>query len=165
MGVDTPSGQVLQFLTITSLPRRGVNDEEGRRIVRSHAIRDANRRKRLNADTEPKKIRGATAHKTPSQSSLTTKFKLNKTPPREKKATPRGDEEWHKCHLSHKTPKRSFNPSLIISVGNGAFDPFDVLPIKIGPRQQALINYRKPFYMHDSNLDTLICRKVSKLSL
>lgn len=153
MSVDTPFGQVLEFLTVTSAPRQGINGEEARRIVRSHAIRDANRRKRLKEATEPKKIRGAATYKPPPQSSLTTKFKLNKKPAKERKVAPQEYDEWNGSYLSHGTSRRPLNHTLLISVGNGGFDPFDTLPIKIGPRQQALINYRKSFYIYNLNID------------
>jgi hypothetical protein len=145
MGDETPSGQVLEFLTVTSLPHRGVNDEEARRIVRSHAIRDANRRKRLKDGSEVNKLHGAAWQQPPTQSSLTTKFKLNKKPAKEKKETPLQPEieEWTKCALARRDLQKSSNSALNFALGMGQFDPFDTLPIKLGPRQQALLDYRK----------------------
>ena len=130
MGSQSQQGQVLQFLTVTSLPFREANDEESRRIVRSHAIRDANRRKWLKTNTQ------ATSSKKPPQkpfskplpqSSFTTKFRLNTKIP--------------KAHDQKSSPEET-TLGLQIVPRSGAFDPFDTLPIKIGPRQQALIDYR-----------------------
>jgi hypothetical protein len=142
MAVETPSGQVLEFLTVTSVPYRAVNDEEARRIVRSHAIRDANRRKRLKSATDTKKIRGPTDQQPVPQSSLTTKFKLNKNPPKDKKETPPKPEEWIESCLAGGNALKSFHPSFTFALGAGLIDPFDTLPIKLGPRQQALLTYR-----------------------
>ena len=131
MGVQNPSSQVLEFLTVTSLPFREVNDEETRRIVRSHAIRDANRRKRMKPatnDTEPRRKSGNHASRPLPQSSFTTKFRLNGKNAKARQR--RGSQE------------ETIN-GLRIVPGSGIFDPFDTLPIKIGPRQKALINYRK----------------------
>ena len=143
MDAERPSGQVLEFLTVTSLPYRGVNDEEAGRIVRSHAIRDANRRKRLKSGSEGKRTRGAATQETPTQSSLMTKFKLNKKPAKEKRETlPSKNEEWE-YFLGRSTLRRSSSSSLTLALCMGEFDPFDTLPIKLGPRQHALLDYRK----------------------
>lgn len=145
-GVETASGQVLEFITVTSLPSRGVNDEEARRIVRSHAIRDANRRKRLKTVTETRKTGGPATQAPPPQSSLTTKFKLNKNPPKDNsedtKENPPKDEELFEFYLARRPAPKSFRPSLSLVLSAGAFDPFDTLPIKLGRRQQALLDYR-----------------------
>ena len=146
MGAETSCGQVLEFLTVTSLPYRGTNDKEARRIVRSHAIRDANRRKRLKPGAETKHI-GTATKEPPLQSSLTTKFKLNKNPPKTKKAkkeAPPEYEEWLENRLAHKTARKPLHPTLIFGLGEGLFDPFHTLPIKLGRRQQDLLYYRKP---------------------
>ena len=143
MGAETSSGPVLEFLTVTSLPYGGANDKEARRIVRSHAIRDANRRKRLKAGAETEKISGTATREPPLQSSLTTKFKLNKNPPKEKKEEQPEYEEWSECRLARKTTRKPLHPTLTIVLGEGLFDPFHTLPIKLGRRQQDLLNYRK----------------------
>ena len=146
MDAETSSGQVLEFLTVTCLPHRGVGNEEARRIVRSHAIRDANRRKRSKADLEGKQTRGAATQEPPAQSSLTTKFKLNKKPAKErKKTTPPRNEEWE-YFLAGTALRRVSSSILTLAPGIGEFDPFDSLPIKLGPKQQALLDYRK--YLH-----------------
>lgn len=146
MGAERPTGQVLEFLTVTSLPHRGVDDEEARRIVRSHAIRDANRRKRLKAGPEARQISGAAPPELPAQSTLTTKFKLNKKPVKDKKEAflPR-NKEWE-CFLATNTLMRSSRSSLTLALGMGEIDPFDSLAIKLGPKQQAMLDYRKHLY-------------------
>jgi hypothetical protein len=74
MAIASHSQPELEFLTTTH-PSSQANDEESRRIVRSHAIRDANRRKKLGL--EPGKSHGSVMTTSPSQSQLTTKFRLH----------------------------------------------------------------------------------------
>jgi hypothetical protein len=146
MGVET-SGQVLEFLTVTSLPYRGANDEEARRIVRSHAIRDANRRKRLKPGAETKKTKVSAVTAPPPQSSLTTKFKLNKKPPKGKKKTLDEYEEYM-GHVVKQAAWSSLHPEIGLVIGAGLFDPFQSLPIKVGPRQEVLLDYRMCFSIY-----------------
>jgi hypothetical protein len=174
MGVETSSGQVLEFLTVTSLPYRGANDEEARRIVRSHAIRDANRRKRLKHPVETKKTKVSAVTAPPPQSSLTTKFKLNKKPPKGKKKPLDEYEEYMERRLVKQAAWGSVHPEIGIMIGAGLFDPFQSLPIKVGPRQEVLLDYRMWIsvysYLDITYLDpfvfqlrllTLICREIS----
>jgi hypothetical protein len=73
---------------------------------------------------------------------------LNKKPAKEKKETPPQPEfeEWTEFALARRDLRRSTNSALNFALGMGQFDPFDTLPIKLGPRQQALLDYRKHFY-------------------
>lgn len=155
MVVDNPAGPVLEFLTFTSLPHR--RDGDAQRIVRSHAIRDVYRRKQLGAGKAPKRVRGGGAASPPSQSSLTSKFKLNKKSAKPKE--PAKDEEYRDQRLSHRDPEISFHPSLSIVIGAGIFDPFNTLGVELGPRQKALLDYRKLALrcLSDMNVDNFSC--------
>lgn len=146
--VDKESKPVFEFLAVTGLP----NDGESRRIVRSHAIRDANRRKfatQGNQDAAPRKAGG----KALPQATFTTKFRLNGKSTRKtvvpketvKKNTNGLDENADNNILpltgSLKTINRQRKSVLAIS-SLEQFDPFDSLPIKIGSKQSALLHYR-----------------------
>jgi hypothetical protein len=157
MVVDNPAGPVLEFLTFTSLPHR--KDGDAQRLVRSHAIRDVYRRKQLGAGIEPKRVRGAGTAGPPSQSSLTSKFKLNKKSAKPEEHVPAKDEERRDRRLSHRDPQMLFYPSLSIAIGPGIFDPFDTLGVKLGPRQKALLDYRRliPWCLSDMNLHNFSC--------
>ena len=142
MSAEPQRGPVLEFLTITSLPHSGVADKDTRWIVRSHAIRDANRRKRLREVPEQSKLRGL-ALEPPAQASLTTKFKLNKKPTKCQKRTTGKDGEQNEIFLSQKALRKSGSSTYTFALDTGSFDPFDTLAIKLGPRQQALLKYRE----------------------
>lgn len=144
MSAENHHSPVLEFLTVTSLPHSGVADQETRRIVRSHAIRDAIRRRRLRQISEPRKIRGL-ASEPPAQGSLTTKFKLNQRPANGQKRVPVKDEEQDETCISQKALRKSCSLTYTSALDAGHFDPFDTLAIKLGPRQRALLNYRE-FY-------------------
>jgi hypothetical protein len=146
--------QVLQFLPVTGFPA----DSESRKIVRSHAIRDANRRKRA-----PQSAKNAGEEKRETlkplpQGSFTAKFriagKVNSKGERKKKVVSEekeekenidGDEEVYSRLKALTKEIRELNRKKTIPVmtGVGKFDPFDTLPVKIGQTQQALIQYRQ----------------------
>jgi hypothetical protein len=146
MAITSQSRPVLEFLTTTTLPFHEVIDDESRRIVRSHAIRDANRRKRLG---EGGKARGhVPASSSPApQSKFTTKFRLDtkasKRSPGSKlvsqNETSDDDDELEALRKTQLWRKQA----LLVVPGTGDFDPFETFPIKLGPKQQALIHYRK----------------------
>jgi len=154
-GDESQSTQLLEFLTVTTLPTRAANDEESRKIVRSHAIRDANRRKRQLPGTEAKKIPQKSLPKArpPPQSNFTAKFRLDGKTKKGKINLPvlttneEGDVDKRLTALSSEIRALGIPRSPILAApGAARFDPFDTLPVKIGPRQQALIEYRKsPF--------------------
>jgi hypothetical protein len=143
MAVASQSGPVLEFLTTTTLPFHEVIDKETRRIVRSHAIRDANRRKRLGTGLEGK-VQGGHALAAPApQSNFTTKFRLDtKSSKRSSKSQSVSSNESSDSQAVKKTPKWR-QEALWIVPSAGSFDPFETFPIKLGPKQQALIHYRK----------------------
>jgi len=152
---DTESQQVLKFLPVTGLQR----DEESRRIVRSHAIRDANRRKRVTPGEIPRKIPDRERLKPLPQAQLTTKFRLDTKPKRKTvvhqvpgKEYRDLDDSLEALAVEIKAPTRR-GQSIPIIPRVGRFDPFDTLPVRIGAKQQALIQYRE-FHL-DSN--TLTC--------
>lgn len=161
-----------QFLTATG-PFRVANDEESRRIVRTHAIRDANRRKRLGVQLDK-----ATASPTPvPQSRLTMKFRLDSKPPLASKSkaetsrrkagnVPQADsdilnlkrasksrrvskievlreEEEKELPESAQLSPKQVKESILGLLMNGDLDPFDTFSIKFGPKQQALMHYQK----------------------
>jgi len=139
---DPQSGQVLEFLTVTT---HITNDEESRRIVRSHAIRDANRRKKLGVNKNP--ISEIAPPKTKPQSTFTAKFRLHKEKP-SKKVAPSGvkgdaegkDEEGLSKALSPLLRHRKI-PSFSL-LEQIEFDPFDVFPIKLGLSARAGVSER-----------------------
>jgi len=153
-GDESQSTQLLEFLTVTTLPTRAANDEESRKIVRSHAIRDANRRKRQLPGTEAKKIPQKSLPKArpPPQSNFTAKFRLDGKTKKGKINLPalttkgEGDVDKRLTALSSEIRALGIRSPILAVPGAARFDPFDTLPVKIGPRQQALIEYRKsPF--------------------
>lgn len=129
----------LEFLLVTGLS----NDEEFRRIVRSHAIRDANRRKRANQTTNFRKA--PEADRPPLQNSLTTKFRLsNKS--KIKSSLPENDVQEDDLAARIKSFQTVVQQDNIVSTmtsGLRRFDPFDTLPVKIGARQASLLQYRE----------------------
>jgi hypothetical protein len=143
---DGSPTQVLEFLAVTGLP----HDEESRRIVRSHAIRDANRRKHAPGGATAPKITEKGPLKPLPQGNFTTKFRLD-TKSKRKAAVHKniGDENKdvdgsiEALAKEIKILNRKSRRSVAAFPGGGRFDPFDSLPVKIGPRQQALIQYRK----------------------
>jgi hypothetical protein len=146
-------GPILEFLAVTGQP----NDEESRRIVRSHAIRDANRRKRA-TETNPSNAPTKQVVKPLPQANFTAKFRLDGKSTR-RAAVPKGGDEKEK--EKHKQRDRSnedveeslqaLTKALIIRRRKSMFsmnslerfDPFDTLPIKIGAKQSALLHYRE----------------------
>lgn len=139
------SSQILEFLAVTGLP----HDEESRRIVRSHAIRDANRRKRATSAAVPKKSQDGERPKPLPQAILTTKFRLD-IKQKCKPGVPPGSSNKDRDldgrmdalaeEIKALNQKRRGIPSL---PGGGRLDPFDTLPVKMGTRQQALLQYRE----------------------
>ena len=146
MAATSHSGLVLKFLT-TTLPFHEVVDDESRRIVRSHAIRDANRRKRLGPGVDGKARGQALASSAPApQSKFTTKFRLDtKALKRAPKTKPVSQNETASDEEELGTPAKTQpwrKQALLVVPGAGNFDPFETFPIKLGPKQQALIHYR-----------------------
>jgi hypothetical protein len=147
MAVTSHSGPVLEFLTTTTLPFHEVIDDESRRIVRSHAIRDANRRKRLGPGVDGKARGQVLASSVPvPQSKFTTKFRLDtkaskrapKTKSVSKNETTSDEDELEAPAKTQPWRKQA----LLVVPGTGNFDPFETFPIKLGPKQQALMHYR-----------------------
>lgn len=144
---DASAPQVLEFLAVTGLP----HDEEARRIVRSHAIRDANRRKRALAGAAPQKMAEKARLKPAPQGNFTAKFRLDTKLKHVSKVD---------LHRNTKKEKKNVDGSLKVLAeeakmisrksrkpiptlpGGGRFDPFDSLPVKIGSRELALLQYQ-----------------------
>lgn len=142
--------QVLEFLAVTGVPKRGSRsaaDAESRRIVRSHAIRDANRRKKCHPETYLPKKTPARSNPLP-QSNFTAKFRVAKRKKKIDKVEKVEEvekfldvDESLKSLLQEIVSKRK-NQIVVLS-GNSRFDPFDTLPVTIGSRETALIHFRK----------------------
>lgn len=167
---DSSPIQVLEFLAVTGLP----HDEEARRIVRSHAIRDANRRKRAPGGVTAEKIAEKGPLKPLPQGSFTAKFRLD--------AKSKRKVDVHKANVAEnrgvdgsiealakeiKILNRKSRKPIPAFPGGGRFDPFDSLPVRIGARQQALIQYRKsrnsyPFCLRDEHRKLTSSQKVQR---
>ena len=159
MAVASQSGPVLEFLTTTTLPFHEVINEETRRIVRSHAIRDANRRKRLGGTLEGKSW-GGNAPVAPApapQSKFTTKFRLGTKPskrvPKTKPVSKSGSRDENAELEALKKPQKWRQQALLVVPSVGNLDPFETFPIKLGPKQQALMHYRR--FTRPSQLDLI----------
>jgi hypothetical protein len=167
--------QVLEFLTVTGLPA----SSESRRIVRSHAIRDANRRKKAPPPAKNEgdgREQGRGTLKPLPQGTFTTKFRVGG---KEKKKVSKDGKDGGKDGGVKRGGKENQdedadgdvgrrlealakeikelnrkNRSIPVMAGVGKFDPFDTLPVKIGERQQALIQYRKFRFL---SLQILVC--------
>jgi hypothetical protein len=161
-----PSGPILEFLTTTTLPFHEVVNEESRRIVRSHAIRDANRRKRLGTSVEGQIRKGIPAPA--PQSKFTAKFRLDTKPKQPPKAKSLSKDETRDRNgkldgqeNSQKWRQQAF--SFVPDVGN--LDPFETFPIKLGPKQQALMHYRKFSWLPTFGFHFLTGKMTEKVSL
>ena len=145
MAITSQSGPALEFLT-TTLPFHEAVDDESRRIVRSHAIRDANRRKRTGQVLLDGKARAGNVPAPAPQSRFTSKFRLDtkssKRGPKSKSVsgTESRKEDDEVEELAKTQPWRK--QALLVVPGTGNFDPFETFPIKLGPKQQALMHYR-----------------------
>ena len=138
MAPGTQSRPVFEFLT-TTIPFHEATDEESRRIVRSHAIRDANRRKRLGVTSEGKSRVAAPA----AQSKFTAKFRLQtaeRTP--KPKILSKDSSQGNKGNSRGMHSLKWRQQSLLFVPDVGNLDPFETFPIKLGPKQQALMHYR-----------------------
>jgi hypothetical protein len=146
------SAPILEFLAVTGLP----NDEESRRIVRSHAIRDANRRKRAietNQNSAPSK---QVARPFP-QATFTAKFRLDGKSTRKAVAPTVVDKEKVRRKQQQKNDAdideslQALTEAIVTRRRESMFsmsrlerlDPFDTLPIKIEAAQSALLHYRE----------------------
>ena len=142
---NTQPIQELEFLTVTVLPQgaRG-HDEESRRIVRSHAIRDSNRRKRLSPLHDNEQL-----HETPisiprPQSNFTSRFRLDKKSKNKADSAQNKEvDEMLKSTSKHVTTLDRQKLQVQRSFGFNLFDPFDTLPSGIGPRARAFVESRK----------------------
>jgi hypothetical protein len=145
MVVASQPGPDLEFLTTTTLPFHQVIDEESRRIVRSHAIRDANRRKRLGITLDGKN-RGGSSAPAP-QSKFTTKFRLDTKPSKRDTRTKllsKSDTEDENGEPDALIKSQKWRQQALLFVPDvGNLDPFETFPIKLGLKQQALMHYRK----------------------
>jgi hypothetical protein len=138
---DTLPMQVLEFLTVTGTPERGTaGDEESRRIVRSHAIRDANRRKKKGAKNTPVKV----SAKPLPQSNYTAKFRVVSKPKRKVNENHLDEADEVDKSLEELSNQIRFSrKSIHIAPGGSRFDPFDTLPVTIRPHEAALIEFSK----------------------
>ena len=158
MAVTAHPGPILEFLTTTTLPFHEVIDDESRRIVRSHAIRYANRRKQLGPGVEGKAPGQPLTSAVPApQSKFTTRFRLDtkaskRTPKSKSPSKNQTTSDADDLKATAKTqPWRK--QALTVVPGTGILDPFEAFPIKLGTKQQALIHYR----MLPNSLNLLAC--------
>lgn len=160
----SPTTQMLEFLAVTGLPA----SPESRRIVRSHAIRDANRRKK---ETKKECSPERKPTNAPSQQSFTSRFRIRGTekanPTNRKSVAPKAKVPEVRVRLKQRKGRletmpdverklqsvvqvlvgdiRDINKSherMPLTVGSTNFDPFDMLPVKMGEKQHALLHYR-----------------------
>lgn len=133
--------QELEFLNVTILPNRPPgHDEHSRRVVRSHAIRDANRRKRLALPPNSEQVSDNSSSKPKPQSSFVAKFRLDKKAKR--KSSPVRDKEvdsnFHE--ISESTLVVEGQPQqLDMFLSSDDLDPFQTLPGSIGPRARLIL--------------------------
>lgn len=140
--VNPESGQQLEFLNLTILPQKGhSHNDETRRIVRSHAIRDANRRKKLGAPLHNNKEASEKSKSKPQpQSNFTARFRLDKKP--KTKAKLRDVDESFQA-ISTNISALEIRPQHVrMSPSSDKFDPFDTLPSEMGPRAKTIVESR-----------------------
>lgn len=156
--VVSPAKQILEFLTFTDVPSREADDGEARRIVRSHAIRDANRRKKYNPESRSKKGPSRVMGAPLPQKNFTSKFRVEQKPKGGVKTNIQVvenedlevevDSKLEVLSARMKTlSKRPRINEIPRMPGPARFDPFNTLPVTIGSSQQALLEYRS-FLFH-----------------
>jgi hypothetical protein len=144
-----------QFVT-TTLSSHGAKDKETQRIVRSHAKLDANFRKRMLPSTNVQETaKSVLPEPLAPQSHFTTKFRLDKkaTPRCRTKSPTSPTKVLGACNsANHYKAIKDIpdinlgywrQPVLQIQSVNDAYDPFDSLPVRLGRKQRALIQYRR----------------------
>ncbi|KAL3423588.1 hypothetical protein PVAG01_05335 [Phlyctema vagabunda] len=161
--------QTLEFLTFTP-DHADSRSQESRRLVRSHAIRDAIRRRRVQAAPGYKQApvkRAAEVSKPLSEH--TGRFRLNTAakPSRKKNGTKKQDarkkEEVDEEPIVVKLQQDDSSTeslaldsvwdqgrSSISDFAGGALDPFEILPVKYGRRHKALHLYNDAVYRTNS---------------
>jgi len=141
------TGQELEFLNVVILPNNTHGrDENSRRIVRSHAIRDANRRKRLEPSQSSEHVLRNSESKPKPQSNFVAKFRLDKK--QKGKAVHAREGEVDKSHqdVADKVKPVEGQPQrLQRSLNPERFDPFHTLPGDVGPRVRAIVESGKQY--------------------